>query len=67
MPAAEIVNRMLKNGLGSLHEKQAAAVRAGVVAALEGEWLSLSRLAQRVSGEVALRQRVQADGSLAGK
>jgi hypothetical protein len=26
---------MLKNGLGSLHEKQAAAMRAGVAAALE--------------------------------
>ncbi|MDR2111841.1 MAG: hypothetical protein LBQ62_01870 [Candidatus Accumulibacter sp.] len=36
MPAEEIVNRMLKNGLGSLREKQAVAVRAGVVAALEG-------------------------------
>jgi hypothetical protein len=33
MPAEEIVSRMLKNGLNSLHEKQAATMRAGVVAA----------------------------------
>jgi hypothetical protein len=46
---------MLKNGLGSLHEKQAVAARAGVVAALEGGLLSLSRLAQRVAIFIQVR------------
>jgi hypothetical protein len=50
---------MLKNCLGSLHEKQATAMRAGVVAALKSGLLSLSRLAQRVPCEAALRHRVK--------
>jgi hypothetical protein len=50
MHAETIVKRMLKDCLSSLHEKQAEALRAGVVGAVEGGTLSLSRLAQRVPG-----------------
>jgi hypothetical protein len=66
MHAETIVKRMLTNCLSSLHEKQAEAVHAGVVAALEGGSLSLSRLAQRVPGEVALRHRVKRMDRLLG-
>jgi hypothetical protein len=58
---------MLKNCLSSLHEKQAEALRAGVTAATEGEGrLSLSQLAQRISGQVALRYRVKRMDRLLG-
>jgi hypothetical protein len=50
---------MLGDGLLALHEKQAEALRAGVVAAVEGGHLSLSQRAQQLPGEVALRHRVK--------
>lgn len=59
MHAGTIVKRMLGNCLSSLHEKQAEALRAGVVAAVEGGALSLSQLAQQIPGEVGLRHRVK--------
>jgi hypothetical protein len=66
MHAEMIVKRMLKDCLCSLHEKQAEAIRAGVVGALEGGHLSLSRLAQQIPGETALRHRVKRMDRLLG-
>lgn len=40
MHAEMMVKRMLKECLCSLHEKQAEAIRAGVVGALEGGLLA---------------------------
>jgi hypothetical protein len=66
MPAETIVKRMLGYCLSSLPEKQAEALRAGVVAAVEGGALSLSRLAQQLPGKVALRHRVKRMDRLLG-
>lgn len=66
MHAKGIVGLMLKDCLSSLHEKRAEAVRAGVGAALRGGHLSLSGLAQRMAGTVALRYRVKRMDRLLG-
>ena len=66
MHAKGIVKLMLKTCLSSLHEKQAEALRAGVCAALEGGRLSLSQLARKLRGRVALRHRIKRMDRLLG-
>lgn len=66
MHAKAIVGLMLGDCLSSLHSKQAEAVRVGVSAALLGGHLSLSGLARRIHGPVALRHRVKRMDRLLG-
>jgi hypothetical protein len=66
MHAETMVKRMLKDCLCSLHAKQAEAIRAGVVGAVEGGHLGLSRLAQQIPGETTLRHRVKRMDRLLG-
>ena len=66
MHAKAIVKLMLNTCLSSLHEKQAEALRVGVCAALEGGRLSLSQLARKLRGRVALRHRVKRMDRLLG-
>lgn len=66
MHAKRIVGLMLEGCLSCLHGRQEEAIEAGVTAAIRGGRLSLSGLAQRVEGDVALRHRVKRMDRLLG-